>query len=200
MKKHPNCSHKLLIPISSGCHDLSSLLLTHSWFTHSVPVGSKTCTNPSGMAVWTTVEAAQTEGGSNWNPRQTIPQNCEQKQMQGSSCVYNWFSRAASCCQSLSNKLSPGALVLINHGASDAPAPPFFTGWHHPEIPGSGCGMRLFKEIVMKSRLYIKRGTVNKMYNTNMFMKQKSIVIVNVFTVTFNQFNASLVNTFLFVI
>ncbi len=127
MKKHPNCSHKLLITISSGCHDLSSLLLTHSWFTHSVPVGSKTRTNPSGMAVWTTVEAAQTEGGSNWNPRQTIPQNCEQKQMQGSSCVYNWFSRAASCCQSLSNKLSPGALVLINHGASDAPAPPFFT-------------------------------------------------------------------------
>lgn len=32
-EKHPNCSHKLLIPISSGCHDLSSLLLTHSWFT-----------------------------------------------------------------------------------------------------------------------------------------------------------------------
>ncbi len=46
----------------------------------------------------------------------------------------------------------------------------------------------------MKSHLYIKTETVNENHNTNMYMKHKSFVILYVFTVTFNQLNASLVN------
>lgn len=51
--------------------------------------------------------------------RQTVLHNSKQKQMQRHSPVYNWFSRATSCCHSLSNKPLAGALLLVNHRVSD---------------------------------------------------------------------------------
>lgn len=54
--------------------------------------------------------------------------------MQRHSPVYNWFSRATSCCHSLSNEPLAGALLLVNHRMSDVAA------IHHPTPTGMAPG------------------------------------------------------------
>lgn len=108
---------------SQTCHRPGSSALIYK---HCLG-GLSAIANPTGTTIWMAVESDLLKKKN--RKRQTALHNSEQKQMQRRSPVYNWFSRAASCCHSLSNEALTGALELVNHRASHGAAA------RHPAAP-----------------------------------------------------------------
>lgn len=100
---------------SQSCHRPGSSALIYK----HCPRGLSAITNPFGMTKWMAVESDLLK---KHKERQTALHNSKQKQMQRHSPVYNWFSRATSCCHSLSNEPPAGALMLMKPRVSGGAA------------------------------------------------------------------------------
>lgn len=111
----PNKWRSQITEASQTCHRPSSSALIYK----HCPWSFSAITNPTGMTIWMAVESDLLKKN---RKRQTVLHNSKQKQMQRHSPVYNWFSRATSCCHSLSNEPLAGALLLVNHRMSDVAA------------------------------------------------------------------------------
>ena len=124
LRGSPNKWRSQVTEASQTCHRPSSSALIYK---HCLR-GLSAIANPTGTTIWMAVESDLLKKKKN-RKRQTALHNSKQKQMQRRSPVYNWFSRAASCCHSLSNEALTGALELVNHRASHGAAA------RHPAAP-----------------------------------------------------------------
>lgn len=107
---------------SRHCHHLRSSALIYK----HCPIGFGAITKPIGMTPWMAVE-------SDLLKKQRSTQCCmtPSRNRCRDTRVYNWFSRATSCCHSLSNEPLAGALLLVEHGVSDRFATLTPLEWHH---------------------------------------------------------------------